>query len=75
MTVSNNRMISTIELEATCPEAFHALPECYQNDSCLEFMWDDGILFAYPVPVPGQEHALGNIEGMFINGQWDVQQL
>ncbi len=74
MTVANNRMISTIELQSHCPEAFAALPECYQNDSCLEFMWDDGILFGYPA-TENDKSAIGDIEAMFINGTWEVQRL
>lgn len=40
-------------------DAFKALPECYQADSCLVFFICDGILFC--CPEQDQEYALGEV--------------
>lgn len=50
--------MTTLELAHKHPQAFKALPEPYQNDSCLEFGIDEfGRLWAKPKF--GQGHALG----------------
>ena len=57
------------ELEKKFPEAFAALPEPYQADSCLEFGVDDfGILYARPIA--SQVAHLGNWTAHFYNDQW-----
>ncbi len=44
-------------LESEYPEAYKALPEPYQADSCLEFCIDGLELLAYAAQ--GQEQAIG----------------
>lgn len=40
-------------------EAFKALPECYQADSCLEFWIDEHDFYLKCGPKPNQQFALG----------------
>ena len=62
------QQLTQAEVMAQYPEAFAALPEPYQNDSCLEFWTDQGDLFA--APEPGQESALGDWVSMFLDPIW-----
>lgn len=63
------------EVEKMFPEAYSALPEPYQNDSCLDFMFDEGMLFAYPKH--DQHDALGHWEAVYVpkSKTWDVEHL
>jgi hypothetical protein len=64
--------MNTRELEKQYPEAFKALPECYQADDCLEFYVDlDGSLMA--IGKPGQEDILGELGWSFNpdTNQWN----
>ncbi len=40
------KITSTLEFAKKYPEAFAALPECYQNDDVLEYYKADGFLYA-----------------------------
>ncbi len=49
---------TTLQFSKAFPEPFAALPEPYQNDSCLDFAVDDqGVVSCYPAK--GQEEILG----------------
>lgn len=52
------KFFDTLTLAKNYPDAFNALPEPYQNDDCLEFFIDSGVL--YSRPKKGQESILGN---------------
>ena len=61
--------MNTRELQSKFPQAFKALPSCYQNDSCLEFSIDsEGYVHAFPLQ--DQIAILGDWESMFKHGQW-----
>ncbi len=69
-----SKTYSTIEFSRAYPEAFVALPEPYQNDSCLEFSDAGEDLICYPLP--GQENALGRWVANYninrLENQWQV---
>lgn len=41
-------VLTQSEFEEGFPEAFEALPECYQADHCLEFMTFGNLLLTFP---------------------------
>ena len=54
-------MVMTLdELETKHPDAFGALPECYQVDDCLEFWEQEQGLVIFARPKMSELHALGN---------------
>ena len=61
--------MNEIELSRKHPRAFDALPEPYQNDSCLEFSDDNGILIAKPRP--DQIGVLGDWTAVFNGLAWE----
>jgi hypothetical protein len=63
--------MNTLQLAKAHPEAFAALPECYQADDCLLF-WQDREGFLYATPKVHQVFALGDWEAVFINGRWKM---
>lgn len=69
--------MNTRELAQAHPEAFAALPECYQSDDCLHF-WEGpggaGEGGLYCCPATGQQEVLGKWEAgyNFIRGEWIV---
>lgn len=56
--------MNTMELANRYPEAFQALPEPYQADSCLRFWEDDGTLYAEPLE--DQVEILGDWRSRFV---------
>lgn len=60
--------MNTRELSIKHPEAFAALPSAYQNDDCLEFWHEDGVLLAKAKP--GQEKVVGFWTTAFIHNKW-----
>lgn len=55
-------------LQENHPEAFNALPEPYQADSCLEFGTDEYGLWC--APIESERAVLGDWECVFEHGQW-----
>jgi len=71
MIPANIKTFSTSQLAEINPEAFAALPESYQADSCLQFFRNSrGSLIA--APLNDQVHALGEWEAFYHTGkkQW-----
>lgn len=70
--------MNTRELAKEHPEAFAALPECYQSDDCLFFWEGPGALEEqgglYCCPAIGQHEALGRWEAGYnsIRREWIV---
>ena len=58
---------STKQFAAREPVAFRALPVAYQNDDCLRFSIQSGIITAEPKP--GQEFALGYWKCVFSDSE------
>ncbi len=68
------KITSTIELSKAYPEAFAALPECYQSDDVLEYIIQSNALFAQ-----AKESEIGLIGNnvwcyyqLLTHGVWDI---
>jgi hypothetical protein len=65
------KAINQAQLMVEFPQAFAALPEPYQSDSCLDFYQDCNYNLCCS-PAEGQSFALGEWEAVFNSdkGEW-----
>lgn len=60
--------MNTQELSDKFPKEYAALPEPYQNDDCLEFIIDNGVIYCRPDR--SQVSVLGNWVSVFDGHEW-----